>query len=603
MINQTLNNRYKVTALLGEGAMGEVYRATDTQTGQEVAVKVITQRVAVDEEMVARFRREGETLRQLRHANIVAFVDMFAVGKQQAIVMEYVPGGSLHSLIQRGPLPIDRALRITLELSDALSRAHLLNIVHRDIKPENVLLAEDGTPKLTDFGVARLLSETHRLTGTGTQMGTPYYMSPEAWEGKTLDEQADIWSLGVMLFEMATGQVPFTGETLVAVMNKVLSTPPPDLKTLRPGVPPALVKIIERMLARDKASRYTSMREVALDVERVMKEGSRSQEIKAAAMKEQEPRAKARRTLPVWAVVAVVVVGVLFGTAVLIGNQFQARQASAQATITALWHAAPATQQTAIRLTDTPLINTATLPPVNIAPPAPTTTPPVPTSTPAAGDLTLYDNFNNSIYDGSFNPALWQETSGGDASGHFQQDGRLTFTQTNRPKDGTALIARRYSDFVLDRPMAFEAKLMLDPKYHPNSQQDSGNIAISLAAHTPAPETWVTYCELAGGDPDQAGIWCHDWWNNGELGTKVMKKGRVNYGAWHTFRIEVDPATLTVTYFINGDLIGSFVPVNADKLKDARFRVTVAIWINSAETITGYVDDVRIYAMTTDVPR
>lgn len=121
MIGQILNNRYRVTALLGEGAMGEVYRATDIQTSQEVALKVITLKLALDEEMLARFRREGEALRHLRHANIVAFVDTFAVGKQQAIVMEYVPGGSLHSLTQRGPLPIDQAVRIALELSDALA--------------------------------------------------------------------------------------------------------------------------------------------------------------------------------------------------------------------------------------------------------------------------------------------------------------------------------------------------------------------------------------------------------------------------------------------------------------------------------------------------
>jgi eukaryotic-like serine/threonine-protein kinase len=273
MINQTLNGRYRIIALVGEGAMGEVYRAADLQTGQEVAVKVITQKLAFDDEMLARFKREGEALRQLRHANIVAFVDMFAYGKQQTIVMEYVPGGSLHSLIKRGPLPVDQAVRIALELSDALAQAHHIAIIHRDIKPENVLMTGDGRPKLTDFGVARLVSETARLTGTGTQMGTPYYMSPEAWEGKKLDEQTDIWSLGVVLFEMLTGKVPFSGDTLVTVMNRVLTTPPPDLKTLRPDVPPAVVKIIQRMLTRDKTKRYASIREVALDLERATKEG------------------------------------------------------------------------------------------------------------------------------------------------------------------------------------------------------------------------------------------------------------------------------------------------------------------------------------------
>jgi glucose/mannose transport system substrate-binding protein len=322
MIGQTLNNRYRITALVGEGAMGEVYRATDLQIGQEVAVKVITQKLAFDAEMLERFKREGEALRHLRHSNIVAFVDMFPLGKQQAIVMEYVPGGSLHSLIQRGPLPVDQATRIALELSDALARAHHLNIIHRDLKPENVLMAEDGTPKLNDFGVARLLSETARLTGTGTQVGTPYYMSPEAWEGKKLDAQADIWSLGVVLFEMLSGQLPFTGETLVAVMNKVLTTTPPELRKLRADVPPALVKIIQRMLTRDKAKRYQSMREVALDLERAAKAEGRAGE-EAGKRKEAEgPKVKAggTRSWPVMAAAAIIAGVLVVGGLIIAGG-------------------------------------------------------------------------------------------------------------------------------------------------------------------------------------------------------------------------------------------------------------------------------------------
>jgi serine/threonine protein kinase len=210
-IGNVLHDRYTLTARLGKGAMGMVYRADDKQTGQAVAVKVIARDLAFEPDMLERFRREGEALRQLRHPNIVGFVDMFQHEEQQVIIMEYVPGGSLFQLIKQGPVPLDRARSIALELCDALTRAHHLNIIHRDIKPENVLLAEDVTPRLTDFGVARLIGEGTRLTGTGTQVGTPYYMSPEAWQGQHLDGQTDIWSLGVVLFEMLAGQVPFGG--------------------------------------------------------------------------------------------------------------------------------------------------------------------------------------------------------------------------------------------------------------------------------------------------------------------------------------------------------------------------------------------------------
>ncbi len=267
MIGQKLNNRYTTTTLLGEGAMGEVYLAADEQTGQQVAIKILARQLITHPELIERFRREAETLRKLDHPNIVKFVDTFEHEGHYVIVMEYVSGGSLHDLLKKGPLSIERANRIALELCDALIRSHHLNIIHRDLKPENVLLSEDGTPKLADFGVARL-SEGTRMTRSGTQVGTPYYMSPEAWEGKILDAQTDIWSLGVMLFEMLTGQVPFGGDTGAAVMNKVLTTQPPDLNKLRSEVPLALTQIIKRMLTRDKKRRYQTMREVAVDLER-----------------------------------------------------------------------------------------------------------------------------------------------------------------------------------------------------------------------------------------------------------------------------------------------------------------------------------------------
>lgn len=266
MINQTLKDRYKISDRIGKGAMGTVYRATDAQTGREVALKVISGDLSIDPEMQERFKREGEALRQLKHPNIVEFLDAFQHGEGYVIVMEYLPDGSLHELIAKGPLPIERANHIALELCDALVRSHHLNIIHRDLKPENILLTEDGTPKLADFGVARL-SEGTRMTRSGTQVGTPYYMAPEAWEGKTLDAQADIWSLGIVLYEMLAGQVPFGGDTGAAVMNKVLTASPPDLRKLRADVPLGLVKIVTRMLTRDKKRRYPTMRQLSVDLE------------------------------------------------------------------------------------------------------------------------------------------------------------------------------------------------------------------------------------------------------------------------------------------------------------------------------------------------
>lgn len=267
MIGQTIRGRYEVTAVLGKGAMGTVYRATDVEAGREVSVKVLGDELGPGTEGLARFRHEVEALQRLDHPNIVGFVEAFEDQGRYVIVMEYVSGGNLLDLIKTGRLPISRARQIALDLADALIRAHRMGIIHRDIKPENILLTEEGTPKLADFGVARLAEGT-RLTGSGIQVGTPYYMAPEAWEGKSLDAQADIWSLGVVLYEMLSGEAPFGGETAAVVMHKVLATRPPDLRRLRAELPAGLVAVVGQMLTRDRRRRYASMRQVAFDLER-----------------------------------------------------------------------------------------------------------------------------------------------------------------------------------------------------------------------------------------------------------------------------------------------------------------------------------------------
>jgi serine/threonine protein kinase len=267
--------------LLGRGSMGNVYRATDTHTGEPVAVKALDPRVvARDPGILERFVREGEALRQLDHPNIVRMIA--AVQEVEAttgvvahyLVMEYVAGGSLQDLLdaQRPDrsLSVPRVLEIALELADALTRAHHLGILHRDLKPANVLLAEDGTPRLSDFGIARV-SEGPRLTQTGVLVGTPDFLSPEACEGKPIDERGDIWAFGVLLFEMLTGGTPFAGDTLSAKLAAILTQPVPDLAQRCPDAPEALVDLVYRMLEKDRAQRIPSVRLVGAELEAILK--------------------------------------------------------------------------------------------------------------------------------------------------------------------------------------------------------------------------------------------------------------------------------------------------------------------------------------------
>ncbi|NIV46292.1 MAG: protein kinase, partial [Gammaproteobacteria bacterium] len=249
------------TDLLGQGGMGTVYRGTDRQTETPVAIKVLKAAVSAgDPDWVARFVREGEALRQLNHPNIVKLLAAEEKEGRHYLVMEYVAGGSLRQLLdEEGPLPVERVIEIGLDLADALTRAHRLQIIHRDLKPANVLLAADGTPRLTDFGLARM-ADRRRLTPTGAVLGTVDYLSPEVCNGQRSDERSDIWALGVLLYEMLSGERPFTADTPAATLAAILSRPPPDLKERRPETPAALADLIFRMLAKDPRQRLASVR-------------------------------------------------------------------------------------------------------------------------------------------------------------------------------------------------------------------------------------------------------------------------------------------------------------------------------------------------------
>lgn len=264
--------RYQIGRYIGGGGMGDVFTGTDTLTGETVAIKKLRAGGAGDfSQMVERFTREGEALRRLNHPNIVKVLAAIHEGSQHFLIMEFVPGGSLADLLLRqSQLPVDQVVSIGLELSDALSRAHHLNILHRDIKPANILLAEDGTLRLTDFGLARL-GELSRMTESHSILGTYSYLSPEAFEGQEVNERSDIWSFGVVLFEMLVGRLPFRGDTPFEIMWAVKNNPLPILENTRDDLPAPLANLIRRMLRKDNPARVESARQVGVELESIQK--------------------------------------------------------------------------------------------------------------------------------------------------------------------------------------------------------------------------------------------------------------------------------------------------------------------------------------------
>jgi eukaryotic-like serine/threonine-protein kinase len=274
LLGTLLGERYRLDARIGDGGMSTVYRAFDTVLEREVAIKLMHRERASDGDQLERFRREARAVAQLNHSHIVTVIDagedQGAAGGTPYIVFEYVPGETLKSLIRReGGLEITQALAYTVELARALGAAHERQIVHRDVKPQNVLLTPDGTVKITDFGIARTLTDAG-LTLDGRVLGTTDYVSPEQALGQPVTGQSDIYSLGILLFEMLTGRVPFTADTPVAVAMRHVREAVPDVQRLRPQVSAATAAVVDRACEHDLSRRYRDMHELLADLEEAL---------------------------------------------------------------------------------------------------------------------------------------------------------------------------------------------------------------------------------------------------------------------------------------------------------------------------------------------
>ena len=258
---EVIAGRYELEELTGSGGMSRVYRARDNQLGRLVAVKVLHERFADEPEYLDRFRREALAVARLNHPNIVTVIDRGESDGVQYIVFEHVEGEDLKRLIARtGPLPVRRALELGIQIGRALAFAHANGVVHRDVKPQNVLL-RDGSAKVTDFGIARAdhLELEAETTESGTVLGTGDYISPEQARGQRATERSDVYSLGALLFELLTGDVPFPADSAVAAALRHTTDPVPDVLDARPDVPVRFASAVERALAKDPDDRFATM--------------------------------------------------------------------------------------------------------------------------------------------------------------------------------------------------------------------------------------------------------------------------------------------------------------------------------------------------------
>lgn len=262
-----LDNRYRILSKIGVGGMADVYKGEDTLLGRPVAIKILHANFASDDEFVSRFKREAQAAGKLNHPNIVNMYDVGYDQDMHYIIMEYVDGETLKEYITRHHrLSIDEAVKITISIGEGLEHAHAMGIVHCDIKPHNVIITNTGRVKVTDFGIARAMNSTNTVMYTNSIMGSAHYLSPEQASGKSVDGNTDIYSLGVVLYEMLTGKVPFEGDTPIAVALKHVREKVIPPTRYNPSIPPLLESVVLKALAKNPADRFESISEMMGDL-------------------------------------------------------------------------------------------------------------------------------------------------------------------------------------------------------------------------------------------------------------------------------------------------------------------------------------------------
>ena len=318
---------YRIERLLGSGGMGEVYVADDLKLGRRVALKILSTELTGDPNRRERFEREARAAAALNHPNIVTIHSVEEVDGIPFLTLELLDGKTLNEIIPAQGLPLDRLLTLAIPLTDAVGAAHQAGITHRDLKPANVMITADGRVKVLDFGLAKVREEaqanaetlmpTAALTGEGRIVGTVMYMSPEQAEGKPVDQRSDVFSLGIILYEMATGVRPFAGDTQMSILSAIMKDTPKPITEARVGLPRELSKIVSRCLAKDPEDRYQAAKDLRNDL-RALKNELTSGEIvpltaSGVAAAPPVPRAPTRSRVFVLVVVATLVVAAVVG--------------------------------------------------------------------------------------------------------------------------------------------------------------------------------------------------------------------------------------------------------------------------------------------------
>jgi serine/threonine protein kinase len=551
---------YQVVEPLGEGGMAAVYKAYQPSMERYVALKILPGRLTNKLEFMGRFEQEAKILAQLQHPHILPVFDYGQADDHPYIAMPFLQSGDLTDVMMGRPLPLDQLRRIISQVGDALDYAHQRGLVHRDVKPSNVLLDERGNCLLTDFGIAKIIEGEVPVNFTieGAFIGTPAYMSPEQGAGQKLDGRSDIYALGIMLYELATGRVPYRAETPLAVVMKHMSDPLPLPRKLNPALPEAVERVILKALAKQPEDRYATAGHMVQALRTAIPEAVvshfASSDRGATLSSEPGPTVEAhpqetmgttgaRQTSGsrlVWilaaAGVAIVVIGAIAFFA--FGRRGEVNSGA-----------------------------------IVVAPESETT---------AAEEIdTLYDDFDDSDFDGDWNAELWTPAHDYEGTVVEQRDGMLSISRQVPGSSG--LTAIELSALKIVAIEAVEAGIRLDRDF----EASYGDVSLSIGGLV-ADEWWWFGCNIAAEQGDT------EAWAGCDSSEDYAEGITVQFNTWHTLRFEIDPDTMTITFLVDGQKIDEFMPADPVAIKQAEFAVDLRAYSEDGGLITGYFDDVYI---------
>lgn len=586
---------YRIIEQVGEGGMATVYKAFQASMDRYVALKILPEHYARDGKFVERFIREARTIARLEHQNILPVYDFGEENGITYMAMRFMEGGTLKEVLSSARLTYDDISHILGGICAALDYAHRHGVVHRDVKPANVMIDREGGVYLTDFGIAKVLEGTSELTATGAAIGTPAYMAPEQSMGMDVDARTDIYAVGVILYELLTGTPPYRADTPMAVALAHIHEPLPLPHEREPNIPEVVERVVLKSLSKEAEGRYQSAAELADAFNAAVAESGvdRGQttlgglatsaydartrdaipvenlppsQLETLAMHAEEPR---RKGVPGWVWIAGLAVIIVIG-AVLLLSRILPLTGQDSGTVPAAEDLIAENSSPAAPIVEDVIEE-------NSSP-----------TTPANND-NFYDAFDDPAYDGRFNDQMWYQY-GGESCDIQQGGGILTFTRTD-PASGEecGLGIKPPGLMIRGSDLDFtEARWQIGDDHTPPTVESNLRYWVNL----PDGEWQYILCGLFVDGPDKIDF-LFDVVDSRQGSIHSEFVPHLSYNQWYTARMEIDPTTMEFSCFANGELVGSYVPDNADQLREAQFEVGFHTWFSEGAMATIQADDAQ----------